>query len=66
MIFRWCVVLVCVTLLLPALVSDDVKSLKFDLKIDNDPANQKKIIIGAKMQNPKNNVSDVPVVKVTE
>lgn len=47
-------------------VSDDATKLKLDLKIDNDPANQKRIFIGAKSQNPENNIFEVPVVKVTE
>lgn len=44
-------------------VSEGAKSLKFDLKIDKDPANQKFIHIGLKSQNPENNVFEVPVVK---
>jgi hypothetical protein len=44
-------------------VSEGAKSLKFDLKIDKDPANQKFIHIGRNSQNPENNVFEVPVVK---
>jgi hypothetical protein len=44
-------------------VSDKTKTLKFDLKIDGDPINQKFILIGAKGQNPENNIFEVPAIK---
>ena len=44
-------------------VSEGAKSLKFDLKIDDDPANQKFILIGLKGQNPENNIFELPAIK---